>query len=72
MIETQIRELTLPKCRYVVEGNPPQLLYRCTVVELHPSNEQIGSYFRRPTLTDVSQKSACRKFHQQYWETRQQ
>lgn len=32
-------------------------LYRC-VVELRPSNGQSGSYGRRPTLTDVSQKSS--------------
>jgi hypothetical protein len=30
VIETQIRELPLPKSRYVVEVTPPQLLYRCT------------------------------------------
>jgi hypothetical protein len=29
-IETQVRELTLPKSRYVVEVTPQQLLYRCT------------------------------------------
>jgi hypothetical protein len=35
-------------------------LNRC-VVELRPSNGQIGSYGGRPTLTDVSQKSASRR-----------
>ena len=34
-------------------------LNRC-VVELRPSNGQIGSYGGRPTLTDVSPKSAIR------------
>jgi hypothetical protein len=29
VIETQIRELSLPKSRYVVEVTPPQLLYCC-------------------------------------------
>ncbi len=48
MIETQIRELTLPKSRYVVEVTPQLMLYRC-VVELRPSNGQIGNYGWRPT-----------------------
>jgi hypothetical protein len=59
VIETQIRELALPKSRYVVEVTPPWSLYRCTDASWNrPGNGQIGSDGRRPTLTDVSQKSA--------------
>jgi hypothetical protein len=28
VIETQIKELTLPKSRYVIEVTPPHMLYR--------------------------------------------